>query len=70
MLIMPSFKKRLIVEPFQGNYLKSMSDLLHSWTDNTVVRMRTVSAIPGSWYVCFGAYFVLFTILFEKTGLL
>ena len=25
MLIMPSFKKSLIVEQFQGNYLKSLS---------------------------------------------
>ena len=30
MLIMPSFKKRLIVEQFQGNYLKEVCSVLQS----------------------------------------
>ena len=56
MLIMPSFQKSLIVEQFQGNYLKQIGLVNHSydyrpnWTPRspvTITYFRHMSADPG-----------------------
>lgn len=33
-------------------------------------KVTTEAHVPRGWYVCFSAYFALFTILFEHTGVL